>query len=830
MISGRESTGQLQARPAVNAWTLWGTWLVLGPLLARAAVTTSTLPYWDLDPLIFSATNTSMAPAGSMLVDVCVLIGAALMLVGASRGPGASPRLLAAFLALFAVFAAGVLGHAFFERTPGLRWTPDLGDQRIGLSWLSGLAAACAMAISGQDPRVRRLVVGVFLGFGVLLLLRALQQVYVDHPRIVADFAADKARALAAHGWTEGSVMARGFERRLIQPEASGYFGLANVYATLAACSGVGACVLAVAGLSQRKRTGERWTNSLMLGIAALASIAGLALSGAKGGVAAFLGGLTAATLLWGMSGGVPILGRMRSWSGWIAIGIVAATLVLVVVRGLVGERSHELSLLFRWFYMQGAIRAFLAHPLGVGPDGFQIVYSMLKPPLSPEDVVSPHSIVLDYLATLGVFGLSGAALLLVFAWRSTSVNAAQTDASESVETFSIDRSEWRVMLGIIATATIAPLWLESPLIPPETMAVRILGAVGWAFVAAAVCRSRASERSRRLALAGMACALLAHMQIDVAGTWPASCGLCLAVLGLAAAGSAGNGAAARSRAHTRAAWAFASLVCAIGVVAAAFAALPAWRWQRHLAQAAGTVEPIAEFGARLSALRPSAKDAIVHDGRPDSYRRVVDDLGRLLGRTVPETDSGLREALVELERQILPVAARELESAFAVAPSDRRVLREASRLYLRLAEAEGAMQRPEGAMAAATKAIDVFGFVPPQGAPQGSAQPGWASTDGRWASLLHERRAALAPTEELRRADLETALACVEWSMTRDPYNPEIPLRAFRLAERLGDAARARAHAETALRVNELQRLDPAVRSLSETDLDALRRVLSAP
>ena len=60
-------------------------------------------------------------------------------------------------------------------------------------------------------------------------------------------------------------------------------------------------------------------------------------------------------------------------------------------------------------------MRVFGDHALtGVGPDGFQQAYLFAKNPLSPEEVSSPHSILFDWLSTLGVAGLAWGALLVL--------------------------------------------------------------------------------------------------------------------------------------------------------------------------------------------------------------------------------------------------------------------------------------------------------------------------------------------------------------------------------------------------------------------------------
>jgi tetratricopeptide (TPR) repeat protein len=833
----------IPAAEALDWRILLGLFLVLAPLLIRAASVTATLPNWDLDPLVYSLPNSTIGPGASMLVDCCVLTGAALLMLGSARTHSPGSRLSYVMCLLWAVGAVGVFLHAFVIGVGDKWFVPDIADQRIGLSWLSAISVALALAHVGSDARVRRIVVGTLLGFGVLLALRGVQQVYIEHPRVAADFLRDKTRVLAAHGWTEGSLMAKGFERRVLQPEASGYFGLANVYATLAAGFGACACVLLFGIIRSRRELKQSLGVVIALLVATVASVGGLVLSGAKGGYLAFVGGLGAAVLATLIRTGVQGDRKRRVLGVVLGLSAVFGPIALVAFRGLIGERIGELSLFFRWFYMIGAWRIFAHHPVvGVGPDGFQSAYSYLKPPLSPEDVVSPHSLLFDYLATLGIFGIAWIGLTLMIAGRVGRTASTSYPAIE--ENAAVDRRMWRVVLGVIAIATLIPLWVESPLIPLDTMGVRLLGAGLWAMVAWGVLRLSISEGWARLAAAAMGLAIIAQMQIDVAGTWIASTGLCFVAVGLAASlpgpsdtKSTTHGEPSDSVSHTSPRWSKllrlgnAMAICMMALFAIALGAVPALKWERKLQSAAEYVVPVAELSARINSLTTqpqtgAASTLIV----PDSPARLASDLSRLLGHRVGESAAEVQGAMIELEQRVLPRAAEELATAYAMEPGDRRTLRESSRLYLRLAEAANAQRQMESAWVQATKAIEVFGVPAQESSGTSPSLAHFRSTDWRWASLLYERRAAFAQSAEAAKSDLVAALACVETAIRLDPYNPEAPLRAFRLAQRVGDRQQAARHAQGALQTNILQRLDPGVRGLSEGDLADLRAAVAQP
>src|SRR5690606_14992553 len=101
------------------------------------------------------------------------------------------------------------------------------------------------------------------------------------------------------------------------------------------------------------------------------------------------------------------------------ALAAVILPLAAIALRGLLGERLGELSLLFRSFYLRGAIAIIADHPLlGVGPAGFKDAYMLAKPAIAPEDVTSAHSVLFDLGATLGLAGLAWIALLAWWTWR----------------------------------------------------------------------------------------------------------------------------------------------------------------------------------------------------------------------------------------------------------------------------------------------------------------------------------------------------------------------------------------------------------------------------
>ena len=216
----------------------------------------------------------------------------------------------------------------------------------------------------GRDERFKRAALGVMFGFLALLALRGAQEVYIDHAQTMRMYRADPERFLASHGWTADSSMARQYVRRISQPEASGWFGLSNVYASFAVFGTVAAAGWVIGAAKSRRGLG--WA----LAAAALCGFA-LFLSQSKGGVA-FAGfgiGLLAIGWLFSRVGNAvpplrgsepttPATGGLRPRltllrrCAAMSIGplCIFGVLAAIAVRGVVGERIGELSILFRAF------------------------------------------------------------------------------------------------------------------------------------------------------------------------------------------------------------------------------------------------------------------------------------------------------------------------------------------------------------------------------------------------------------------------------------------------------------------------------------------------
>lgn len=330
---------------------------------------------------------------------------------------------------------------------------------------------------------------------------------------MLAQFDANREASLIGQGFEPGSPQAMIYERRLRQPDPTGWFGLSNVLASFLAA---GTVMLACSGLGSRR--GIRW----IAAVAALVAFSALLLTGSKAGLA-----VTA------LGAGLVLAVRFLPprFAPIACAGALAVPPAAVIFRGLSGIPNSELSLLVRWFYMQGAWRISGQQlPLGTGPNGFQQAYMIAKPPQGTEDVISPHMIWLDYSATLGLLSLPLlAALLWVILRLGKTLRERRTLLpAPSPQRVVLTRS---VVLLVLLVPVLVGAWLEMQATPMENALARLVGVVAWGALALLLIRS-GLPTARVLAVGAVV--LLAHAQLDMNMTLPGSAPLVLLLVALA--------------------------------------------------------------------------------------------------------------------------------------------------------------------------------------------------------------------------------------------------------------------------------------------------------
>lgn len=624
-----------------------------------------------------------------------------------------------------------------------------------------------------------------------LLAFKGLHQYFVEHRETLNAFLADKDRFLAAQGWTPESPMALGYIRRISQPEATGWFGLANVYASVAAATlvlGVGLLVPAFSRPSSiPKRSGAV--------LVAVLGAAMLGASGAKGGYAATMVGLMA------FAGSAAARARplaprtLLAIASLLAVACVVGPLTLVACRGIVGTAWGELSILFRWFYLEGAAAIIRDHwVIGTGPAGFRDAYMLAKPPLSPEDVTSPHSVLFDYAACLGVGGIAAGVIVfsLVLGAARTCLLPATTAADHDTSL----RTRLRLAAFPMVAAVMAGAFLEQPIQTPSMTVLRIM-ALGCGLLVAGTVLSVSASGIARLgvAVAAAALALASHAQIEMTLVTAGSAAWMLCLLGVAAAGP--ETAEHRHLPPSPLTRLPAIAPTLAGIVAAA-STLPAMSaWEQHLRSAYRQAIPVAEFQSRIAGMERSLA------AREDSPSQLVTDLGAAIAGPVDATAAGVGEAMTALRERAAGACLAELDAAALAWPDHFPTQRVLGRLLL----AKGLSQGPTSE--ATGRAIDLA---------RTSAERAGTSVAWSWYATC-----LLAVDPNDRR---DKAIDALRRAAALAPREPSHAVRLARLTASV-DRAESAAWAAKALACDENLQLDPILR-LPAAERDEMRTLAS--
>ncbi|MGD9690275.1 MAG: O-antigen ligase family protein [Phycisphaerales bacterium] len=802
MNNARAPSSRPEEQTAASTPGLIGVVLILAPTLARAMSQAPALPYWDFDPLIYPASMVGMGPWVSMTCDAIVLAGAALCFWGARRYGLLSGR-AGLVLLLVAAGCVPVVFHGWLSPFA------TIGQQRIGSAWVSAMIGAAALSIACRERSTRALAASVLLGFVLMLASRGLYQVLIEHPQTVADFRANRERVFAAQGWSPDSPMARSYERRLLQSEASAWFGLSNVYGSFAAAclAGIAAWLLGAV----RTRAASMTIGVLTLGL--LAALTALVLAQSKGATVALGFGVALLPAAW-WHRRTPARSGLRAGKWFVGLPALLTLVALgaIAIRGVVGLRVGELSLLFRAWYIEAATRIALGggpsprplQPLmGVGPDGFKDAYLVAKNPMSPEEITSPHSIFFDWWACLGVFGIAWGIVLAIwligagraaFAFESTPPLPDSTRATD-------DRWRVRLAVGVAVAATFASILAHQDALSPGGAGAYVVGLLLWCVVSGALAAWLPRGPNVGLGLCAAATVLAVHGQIEVTGSLSNSAGAWALMIGCAASDVRSKTPSSGGRRPINAiAASVASLAAAITLLV--FGAFPSRVWEHGARVAAEALSPVATARRMLDeSVRASARDRIAMLDLAASELRAV------LNRPVEPRERALAQAAEQAEAIVVPRAI-ELLKSLPGGPGDWRLDRERARLQL----GEALRRGPPA------PTIDSPPWLLPTETSSAGAAP-WRSSLLAWnATALHAAaQSAGEQTPEGRRL-LRRSLESLDRAQVGDPYNLMIAWRRFDLADRLGLHEAAREHARLVLRLNELTRLDPT-RVLSSED-----------
>lgn len=761
---------------------------LLGLVLVRAVIAADLFPWWGTDPTISPVANTSLTPAGILLINMLTLAaaGVVLLVVPSRSNPAVSIVQTLCFAA--GMVAVGVNGYGLASDR-----LVDADDLALGSTWGVGLTAAvavaraCAGVVGGA-----RFAVSAFAGGLAMIAVKAIVQLAVEIPQTVAMFKGNKGQFLAAHGWAEGSPMARAFEHRLLTADASGWFGMSNVLATLGVWGvfvGVGMLIAwrtrrATTGPELARDTAPKW---LVIGVVLAAAAGAVCLwgGGSKGGYAATLVGF----LVVGAAVGgrrVPALRPLLVAAPWL---LFAAVVAGVFARGWLGERLGERSLLFRWYYLEACGRIIQDHIerswlWGTGPGDFRDAYALFKNPLNPEEVSSPHNVLADFAATLGVGGVLWG-LLWIMSFRPVGLALAEPPAPEPQEPADTPRPNWAFLrLALFGLVSAVAIWMDRPAGGPESALTRLIG-LGAAMLAA---HAAMEFPPSRLWLAAGACAAGMLGLIDLA---PVSLGAGPWFFCLPALLAAGTAAAPIPQAALLGRLPALAMFAAIAALAPGFRAIRAWETGLRR-----SFDVIADLSLVRTTLRQVATGQL-SPADPDAAEAMV--RARELTRqpsSVPLPEVG--RALDAAFMQAVDIAADTLRETASAFPSHWGTREAWSRLRLQQAELFDPKEHSESVALAVEDGL--FAARPTPRDPSSA----WA-----WAATARQAAATLGVKND--ETSVASITAALHEAKKRDAHNLNLAWRLFELADANHDDLARGIWAAEVVRLSDLAKMDPS-------------------
>lgn len=471
---------------------------------------------FDVDPGQVAGPMSAMGPAAATLLDALLIGLSAITFWSVGRRRGIDLKLIV------------VLSLPL----PVLAWhsNGDFLQTWRALDWFAAATTGVALGHLVAVRRVRVVVLAMLLGGIVVMAGRGVHQVAIEHAETVSFFDANQADILAARGWLEDSPAALAFERRLRQPEATGWIGFSNIFSGFAAAGCIG--LLSIVVVSRRR--GHEAGGPVLLGLAALTMAVLVGVNGSKGAIAAGALGLIVMWLLFGSFGS-----KFRVRPGVIILAASVAAFFAVLLRGGLPESFlGDRSLLFRWHYFQGAWGMLTSSPLvGVGPDGFQDAYLQLKPPRSPEDVASAHSMGVDWLASMGVVGI---AWIIVACRLVLQPTDSTTEDEAPVTTGFVWTASWRIAVVAGGLGLFAIQWFVEAPLEVDGVLLRLVAITMGMFVGVVVIGLLADVPGSMVRAVAVAAAVViaAQAQIEMLFWQSGSAAFCWAFL--AVAGGAG--------------------------------------------------------------------------------------------------------------------------------------------------------------------------------------------------------------------------------------------------------------------------------------------------
>ncbi len=520
---------------AHNRWEWLADAALIGALALAAA---RCLVRFQIEPLGPGATGMEVGPEGLIVFNSLSIVP----LIGASAYRLSQRR------SCFGAVAVLMLVIPFI----GMRSIEHLGyDTALIGSWWAALALGVTVMYSTDSPRRRIMLVGVLVGLLFTLSLQAINQYVFEHARTVEHYETNREALLEQMGIEPGSVGQTKYETRLYQREATGSFGLSNVFGSV-----LGVLLLTTLGAGVAVwRSSSSAVVKAVLAIVCVIGLVSLGMTHSKGAVVALMLVGVSTVIAWWITRNRSGVGLWRA----MAFGLVALVLGVLAVRFAVGppeDHTGERSLLFRTYYIEGSMRMIAEAPIsGIGD--FGEAYLRFKNPLAPEDVSDPHNVFAMWIASLGIVGLLGGVMLLAWLWRGMSAVASdeRQDDEQPVP------RHWHAACAIIVSLLIfaAPFGVQLRALLPQAQSAGeqaalallagIMPAIGVVVMVLLIIRLttlRLDDRWMRTGLFAAAVMVMVHGQIEMNLTNPMAAPLMCVLLGAAGCGTRPQGLSKR--------------------------------------------------------------------------------------------------------------------------------------------------------------------------------------------------------------------------------------------------------------------------------------------
>lgn len=528
---------------AIGPWIL--AWAVLALTLVQTVVSISPDIYWDIDPRSRTQgyVNTMIGPSLlAVLNTLSVLVAGAALLIPMKR----ESRLPAWSLWLMALGAAFAVRHLPSHAENAFR----------GAAWIAAAFLGLATARLASDASIRRWMLIAIVAMLLAQSLRTGYYVFVEHPMTVKMFKQNEDQFLQARGWLRDSPQHLLYLRRLSDPQATGSFGLSNVFGTIIAGMTVLAGAMALrAGL--RRNSVALFLTVPLLGLGIVTVI----LSKSKGAMLALLLGLGLLALI-ELHRSDRFKRYVRRWM--IVLAVVLGLLLpwaAVAYRGLTWKPGSggEISLLVRAQYLaaagrvlahgphdpsvdpaldaSGSAKTFVGNRLaGLGPAGFTAEYLRVKSPYNPEEIISTHSVFADFVLMLGVGGLAWSVLLL--AWLFRGAIACCEERTGATSPPSDATNSWVLAISLGMAVFLFQYFMQLPALSVDNVLVWMAGAVGFVLITGFLSRREIIDDAW-VAPAALVAAfvVLVHSQIEMAFFQPGAMTLGWVLVGLAGTG-----------------------------------------------------------------------------------------------------------------------------------------------------------------------------------------------------------------------------------------------------------------------------------------------------